>query len=311
MAKSLKSLFTQIADSELELDTSNLVQLSDMDDESLAGFSEIWPTIDVARRREIMKQLAGVCQQDFTVDFNPIALIGMKDRDSLVRLAAIDTLWDCENPAMIPHLIRLVVSDPELEVQASAATALGHFVLMGELGQLSERQFAQVLSTLLNIAQDATKPYLIRCRALESIAAADIKEIPALILEAYNSGIDSFRTSAIAAMGRTADDSWGPKILKELYNVDPNMRYHAVQAAGQLELQDAIDQLIELLEDPNRQVVQASIQSLGRIGGTEAREALLPLLEDSEFIELVEEVLESIDIVTDTSSLSYDDYYDF
>ncbi|MBN1319189.1 MAG: HEAT repeat domain-containing protein [Anaerolineales bacterium] len=309
MSKSFPTFLTEITDRNIPIPTINLSQLSDIDEDSCIVLAESWPKIEVVRRREIMRQLADLCQHDFTVEFTAIALLGLQDSDSYVRLAAIDTLWDSENTGLIPRLIELMHNDPEITVQASAANTLGQFVLMGELGEISDQTFTHLSNTLLQIVRDASKSPLLRCRALESIAAADLEEIPTLIRDAYQSEIDTFRVSAIAAMGRTADESWAPKILKELYSIDPSMRYHAVIAAGQLELEEATMQLVELLEDPNPEVVRASISALGNIGSDEAREALELLIDDPVLLPLVEEAIESIDLASGTSSISYNNRF--
>ena len=296
MSKSFSDLLAEIANNYAPLPIEELQQLSDLSDDSTNTLTALWPKIDVHRRRELVRRLADICQVNFAVDFSTIGLLGIKDPDDLVRLAAIDTFWDSEDPALIVPLLQLMESDTDLRVRASAARALGQFVLLGELDRLPQKLFQQVIQALLTTIYGVDSGTLVHCRALESIAAAGLVEIPNLIQDAYQSDLDEFQISAVAAMGRTADDAWEPLILKELDNLNPSMRYQAVKSAGQLELSAAVAQLIDLLDDPDPEVMRASIQSLGNIGGQKARQALEPLLVDEELELLVFEAIEMIDL---------------
>jgi len=57
------------------------------------------------------------------------------------------------------------------------------------------------------------------------------------------------------------------------------VRYEAAVAAGGLSDERAIPHLIRLVIDPDEEVKGAAIAALGEIGGLQAREALLALLE--------------------------------
>ncbi len=291
MASSLVALLAAIPDTDSPLPVDDLCQLSDMPADSAAALEETWPTIDLHRRREVMRHLAEICQTNFVVDFSPIALLGLQDQDGLVRLAAVNALWDAEAPALVAPLLRMMQHDPEVAVQAGAAQALGQFVFLGELGDLPGRLFDQLAGALLTATKDPDTPLLVRCRALEALAAGCLAEVPGLINDAYRSEEEALQISAIAAMGRTADPCWEPAILAELDSVIPSMRYHAAQAAGSLELPAAVPQLARLLDDPDPQVTVASTWSLGEIGGAEARAALETVLDDGELGALAEEAL--------------------
>jgi len=302
MSKNLSTLLAEIVNPDIPLPVAELHRLSDLPAASANAFNKSWPTIALHRRRELVRHLAAICQTNFAVDLRPIALLGIRDQDSLVRLAALDTLWDAETPELIAPLLQLLQNDPDITVQASAAQVLGQFVLLGELGQLSDSTFTPLTIKLLAVIQDPERALLVRCRALESLAASSLDIVPGLIQEAYCSGEESFKISAVCAMGHTADTCWEPIIQAELSNVNPSMRYHAAQAAGHLELSATIPQLIKLLDDPHPQVILASVQSLGEIGGGEARTALELLLDDEEVGETVEDALAAIDLAGGSSS---------
>jgi HEAT repeat protein len=303
MTKDFGTLMAEIADLDGRLSASDLTFLSDLTGDGLGIFAEKWPTIATPRRREVMRRLADICRTNFQVDFGPVALIGMADPDHMVRLSAIETFWDAENPHYITPLLELALADPEPTVQAEAAQVLGQFVLLGELGKIPGHAFEALTAELLALLQREEISILLRCRALEAVASAGLEQIPQLIADAYKSGVEELKMSAVSAMGRTVDPIWEPIILAELDSVNPSMRYHAAQAAGELGLRAAVVQLVDLLDDPNPQVPVAAIEALGEIGGDEAREALEQLLDDEEYGELVEDALELIDLASVTPSI--------
>ena len=92
---------------------------------------------------------------------------------------------------------------------------------------------------------------------------------------AYYDDDERMRLSALVGMGRSCDPHWEGILLEELGNRSPAVRYEAALACGELSLQRAVPSLERLLDDADNQVRDASIWSLGQIGGTRAREALL------------------------------------
>jgi HEAT repeat protein len=63
-------------------------------------------------------------------------------------------------------------------------------------------------------------------------------------------------------------------------------------------LEAALPSLIDLLDDPDPEVMTASIWALGEIGGDEARYALEPLLDDDEIGGLAQDALDAMDLMT-------------
>ena len=303
MTRSLTSFLETITDSAILLPVDQLHRLSDMPPASATTFEATWPSIDLFRRREIMRYLAEICQTNFAVDFSPLALLGLGDEDMQVRLAALDILWDTERAELIAPILELVQSDPEVAVQANAALVLGQFVLIGELGEVPDRIHEQLTQDLLDIYQDRDRALLVRCRTLEALAPASRSEIPDLVGDAFKSGEETLKISAVSAMGRTADPRWEPIIAAEFSNVNPSMRYQAARAAGRLGLQAVTHQLIDLLDDPDLEVLSASIWALGEIGGQVARGALEALLDDEELGGIVADALDAIDLTDGMMSL--------
>jgi HEAT repeat protein len=96
---------------------------------------------------------------------------------------------------------------------------------------------------------------------------------------------------------------------------DPRIRFAAVEAAGELGIEDAGPILLQLLEEEeeDEDVVAAAIWSLSQIGGDDARIYLLNLIETTEdeaAIEFLEDALENLDFTDELNKfnlLSLDD----
>ena len=109
------------------------------------------------------------------------------------------------------------------------------------------------------------------------------------------------RISAVFAMGRSADPVWRELVVGELESPNPEMRYEAARACGELEISDALSTLIDLVEtDPDPEVQEMAIWALGRIGGKEARRVLEACCEsENEALrQAAEEALDELDFLS-------------
>jgi HEAT repeat protein len=86
-------------------------------------------------------------------------------------------------------------------------------------------------------------------------------------------------------------------VLEQLENDDDEIRFEAARASGELEIKAAAPILINLLDDPDREVRFAAIWSLSQIGGedvAEALEAQYDQAEDEEEIELIDSAMDNL-----------------
>ena len=107
-------------------------------------------------------------------------------------------------------------------------------------------------------------------------------------------------------MGRNGDERWLPTVLKELENSDPELRFEAARAAGELESPRALVPLIPLLDDDDLEVRLAVIGALAQIGGDVARKALLRCTKspDAAVREAAADALGEMDLAGDALSIS-------
>jgi len=241
-----------------------------------------------------------LAELSFEVNFDPIFLVAMGDEDSEVRASAVDGLWEYEDQALIGPLVHLLRVDAVPRVRAAAAMALGRFVLLGELEKIDRAPAMLAEEALLETLRDAEEDLEVRRRAVEAIAYSGEAGVRDIIEAAYYDEDEKMQASALFAMGRSADAYWRRLLIKELDNPNPELRFEAARACGELEAQLAVSQLIRMsIDDPDREVQQAAVWALGRIGGRAAREALETLYESDDEVlsQAAADALDEIDLL--------------
>ena len=301
----IQDIINEIADIEKTLVNSHLADLSLMAPTDVKNFKLAWKTIELKRRRETIARLVELAADSVELNFDAIYKACLVDSDDEVRNAAIDGLWENEDPSLMVSLIDLLNNDPSEKVQASVALALSRFVLMAELGSLSPKYGNVLGHVLLTIAGDNNKSIEVRRRALEAVAPLSTEQVKSAIKDAYESHNEQMTIGAVYAMGRNCGSKWLPFLLKEIKSSDAEMRYEAVSACGELGDEDIVQYLLPVANDPDIDVRLALIQSLGKIGGNEAKQFLKKNAGDpNEAIrEAIEQALNEISIQDDMTIL--------
>jgi len=283
-----------------------LARFSDLNSADLKALMKIWPDIPVVRKRTLLKNLNDRFEEDTLLLFESIGSRLTHDPDAEVRTLALKLLEETTDVRLIPDLVKVIQDDLEPEARARAATVMGQFIQMCELGQLSSEKQAQVEDTLLKAAHDDNSS--VARAALEALGYSSRPELDQLITSAFNRPDPLWQASALFAAGRSADNRWQEQIITGLLSEDAIVRLVAVQSAGELELKTARKPLIDMLEDElDDDVFQAIIWSLSQIGGEDVRtyiEALLAEAEDDEQIEYLEEALENLSFTEDLEEFS-------
>jgi len=292
----IEETIADIGNRDKPLLNSRLADLANLNSEELELFERAWAAIEPKRRRQIMYRLVELAEDNFELDFDNIFKSRLNDPDAEVRSKAIEGLWENEETSLIDPLIALLEQDSSEKVQATAAIALGKFVMLAELKKLRPSRKSRVCQALLTIINDKSKPIEVKRRALEAVAPLSLPQMKKAIVEAYQNGNPKLRTSALFAMGKSCNHSWLPILLKELANADAEIRYEAAEACGELGEEEAAPYLIELINDPDAEVRLAAIQALGKIGGPEAKSCLEQCLNNpSEIIQqAVEQALREL-----------------
>ena len=289
-----------------------LQEFSDIGALELKNLLDVWPRVKSSRKLTLLEELDALAETDTLVSFDDFARALLTDPEPEVRTRAIRLLDEYEDPKIVPSYLDMLKNDSNVNVRVEAANALNLFVDLGELEEVPASIYHQVEDALLasTTGEDDVR---VRRAALESLGYSSRPEVATLIESAFNRQDPGWQTSALIAMGRSADERWDDQVTRSLINVDDRIRKAAVQAAGELSLPSARPILLKMLgEEEDASVLSAVIWSLSQIGGEDVRtylENLLDQLEDEEQISFLEEALDNLAFTEDLDRfdlMSYD-----
>lgn len=255
-------------------DRASLYYLSNLDSQEAERVREVWAELPADLRAESASWLVKMAEADFTLNFNEIFRMAIEDEDARVRKVAIEGLWEDEDVRLVPRLTQRLQEDESVGVRAAAAKSLGRFILLGELKKIRSKPRQMAYEVLVEAHRMQNEDIEVQRRALESLAYVGDDTVVAAIDRSYASPREKIRISAVFAMGKSADNRWEQEVQQELFSTNPEMRYEAARACGELQLSDAVSMLDELTEDTDTEVQEAAIWALGQIGGDRAREIL-------------------------------------
>ncbi len=281
---------------------------SDITAADLAEIKKAWPQIPVLRKINLLQDLEAMMESDTLLSCDDFARFALQDDNPDVRSHAINLLWDSEDPRLTRTFGDILTQDDNAVVRANAASALGKFVLLGELEEISKKYFDHTLDLLVkhyeNEVYDEVKQEILR-----SLSYCGKQEIAGLIKEAYATGKKAWKIAALESMGRSADNRWKDHVLANITSEDADLQYEAVRASGELELKDAREILLRVLAEElgNNDIYYQTIWALSKIGGGAVRETLQDLLENSnndEEIEVLEMALDNLDFTDENSEFT-------
>jgi hypothetical protein len=280
----------------------SLYQLSDISSEDLIEFAAIWQDLEDERRRIVIRHMADISEGDYQVDYCEIFAYCLADLSPLVRIAALDGLWDSERISLIEPILDMAQNDPDQEVRRLAAATLGHYVILGEWDVISLKHTEPIVEGLLSILEDDNSDPPVKRAALESISSNPHVEVSGLIEQAYDSGDSKMQISAIFAMGQSADPRWLSIIRDEIQSPYEDMRIEAARAAGSIGKSELIADVADLITDDDLEVSLAAIAAIGEIGTELGQKILLDLADDPYMEDLhsaIEEALEQLSWLED------------
>ena len=292
-------------------------RFSDLEESDLAALKEIWPQVNPVRRRRIMFDLKEIAENDLLVCFDNVALMGLEDPDPEVRVNAVSLLWEYEKKSLIPILIQMIQKDPDKSVRAAAATGLGKFIYLGEVEEIPSEAFSEAENALLDTINGKDDKE-VRQHALEAVSFSCHKAAQDEIRKAFASTDSTWVASAMFSMGRSADIRWADRVIENLDHPESDVQLAAIIAAGELEIEEAREPLLLLLEKSTHldEDLQRTITwSLSQIGGENVRAALEYLLEmaeleedDTDTVDFIEAAIENLEF---NEGLLFPDLFDF
>lgn len=282
--------------------------LSNLEPDDIRLLEPVWDSLVPAFRRRLMRDLLDASEANFELNYEALGYFALDDADAGVREAAVELLWENESLVLMNRLIELAKEDEAIGVRAAASSALGRFILLGELGELPEDETLRAQDAAVSILNNLAEDIDVRRRALEAIANCGHDIVDNAVREAYDNADRRMQISAVFAMGRTYDAQWNEFVLEQLEADDPEMRYEAARAAGELEIEEAVPALTRLALDDDREVKEVAIWSLGEIGTREAARILERLATEAKRLN-DDELLEAIEDAIGTASLGSSSLY--
>jgi HEAT repeat protein len=250
----------------------------------------------------LLDELYTLADSDTLVSFDDFGRALLTDPDPQVRTRAIRLLNENESIDLVPSYLDMLNNDPDMSVRAEAARVLNLFVDLGELEEIPENIYHQVEDALL-VVVTGEDDVRVRRAALESLGFSSRPEVATLIESSFHREDPYWQTSALIAMGRSADERWSDEVTRSLVNENDNIRKAAVQAAGELSLKSSRPLLLKMLgEEEDETVLSSIIWSLSQIGGEDVRtylENLLDQIEDDDQIAFLEEALDNLAFTED------------
>jgi hypothetical protein len=221
------------------------------------------------------------------------------DRLLAAELAGDFTVIDDELAEALLSMIRSSDETEELRGKASISLgpALEHADTMGFEDAddilLSEEVFLEVQQSLRELFLDAHVPQDVRRRILEASVRAPQDWHRDAIRAAYSSGDEAWRLTAVFCMQFVS--GFDDQILEALDSNDPEIRYHAVCAAGDWEIDAAWPHVAALVteDEIDKPLLFAVIEAVASIRPEEAP-GMLGALADSDDDEIVEAVFEAL-----------------
>ncbi|MGD0354377.1 MAG: HEAT repeat domain-containing protein [Dehalococcoidia bacterium] len=264
----------KILNSDKEVLNSEIAVLSDLNDNDLAKFRTAWRNVDIQKRSSLISKMVGISEDHLILDFTRIYKLGLDDPDENIRIKSLEGLELEDKYIYARPIIKVLKSDESEVVRAVAARALSKFALMAELGDVPESLSRDIFSALLDTLENTKEPLVVRRRALEAVAPFRQELVEDYIEDYYHSEDAKVKASAIFAMGLNCSSRWLDVLIEEMQSKTPEFRYEAAKASGEIEDEQAVPYLLNLLNDDDREVQDAAIMSLGKIGGKEAKQAL-------------------------------------
>jgi len=299
MESSFEDFLPMLADNEQPIPLEHIKLLSDMDSDACDALNAIWLDLAASRRLALLEHCGRLAEENIEFLFEALNRLALADPESTVRVQAVRNLWECEDADLIQPLNHMLLDAQEADERAAAAEMLGHFVLLTETNDAAAAANQELVDNLLLAVREDPSAE-VRRRSLESLGYATHEEVADIISRYYASADESDQGAAIIAMGRSADPMWNDVVIKTLQHSSPFIRLQAARAAGELEIKEAVEELIEVLSDIDARNQAAAVWSLGQIGGERAREALLYFGEQNEndaLATLLEEALEHLAFV--------------
>jgi len=223
-----------------------------------------------------LRILAQTPPWEMTGDRYPLIRRALEDRavpeqDRLLAIALAGDLTAMRDD-LAEALLRIAEDAGEPDtIRAGAVIALGPALEEADMqaldgagdASISGRMFRHVQATLRRLYHDPDVPLHVRRRVLEASVRAQAPWHEGAVRAALRSGDPAWRLTAIFCAQYVP--GFADAVLEALRGADPDVRFEAIRAAGNLGLKEAEGPLNAMAEDVDRNVAEAALDALMQI----------------------------------------------
>ena len=280
---SSSDLEATLLDENKPFDLQFLQFFSDISYDDLEKIKKVWSKVSQQRKVSLLQELENLMRIDTLISCDDFGVFALDDEDPVIKSQAINLLWECVDQNLATRFMSLLLEDKDPALSASAASGLGKFVLLGELDEIPEDLSKKIQNTLVEKYVSSSDQQL-KQSILESLGYISSPQINEFITEAIKRPEKEWVLSALFAISRSANENWSKIILKKLDDLDPDVQLEAIKAAGELEIADAKETIIELLESssPEEEIHLQAIWSLSMIGGNDIQVLFQKMIDSSD-----------------------------
>jgi len=248
-------------------------------------------------------------QVDTLVSCDDFGFFALDDDDPVIKSEAIGLLWECTNLNLASRFIDILQKENDPVLSAAAAAGLGKFVLLGELEEIPQKHAKRVIDTLIQ-KYHSTLDVTLKQSILESLGYISNAQVNGFITDAINQPEKEWVLSALFAISRSANEDWEKIVLEKLNDLDPEVQLEAIKAAGELEITEGKETIIEIMEHslPEEEIHLQAIWSLSMIGGNDIQNLFDKMLESSDSdkeIAMIEMALENLELTNGFGELDF------
>jgi len=280
---SSSDLEATLLDENKPFDLQFLQFFSDISYDDLKKVKKVWSKVTQQRKVSLLQELENLMRIDTLISCDDFGVFALDDEDPVIKSQAINLLWECVDQNLATRFMSLLLEDKDPALSASAASGLGKFVLLGELDEIPKDLWKKIQNTLVE-KYVSTSNQQLKQSILESLGYISSPQINDFITEAIKRPEKEWVLSALFAISRSANENWSKIILKKLDDLDPDVQLEAIKAAGELEIADAKETIIELLESssPEEEIHLQAIWSLSMIGGNDIQVLFQKMIDSSD-----------------------------
>ncbi len=186
-----------------------------------------------------------------------------------IRLDATDALAQIGGEAVIKKLSEVLAHSANHDEIRLALLS------MGKIDSLKS------MNILIDYLKD-DDPQL-RKITVEAVSEHHANNFSAELLQMIGDEDNEVKIAVIKGLSKSAPDLVAPKLLESLKKCDSlKIKYHLVEALGNMRVNEATGALIELLDDNSTVTVLSAAEALGKIGDARALEPLQKLCKSSD-----------------------------